>query len=81
MVIDEKCRQQICQGLSRAAELASTPIRMTTKTSSAAALTHYKSPLADIKARVQASQTRAVLSVNAELVRLYWDIGRLLGAQ
>lgn len=34
--------------------------------------------LGDIKSRIQQSQTRAMLSVNAELVRLYWDIGRLV---
>ncbi len=34
--------------------------------------------LADVKGRIQAAQTRAVLAVNAELVRLYWDIGRMI---
>ncbi len=34
--------------------------------------------LAAVKGRIQAAQTRAVLSVNAELVRLYWDIGQLV---
>ncbi len=34
--------------------------------------------LADVKGRIQAAQTRAVLSVNAELVRLYWDIGLII---
>ncbi len=34
--------------------------------------------LADVKGRIQAAQTRAVLAVNAELVRLYWDIGRVI---
>ena len=34
--------------------------------------------LADVKSRIQAARTRAVLSVNAELVRLYWDIGRII---
>lgn len=37
--------------------------------------------LADVKGRIQTAQTRAVLAVNAELVRLYWDIGRLIGAR
>lgn len=40
--------------------------------------TRYAKLLADIKARIQAAQTRAVLAVNAELIRLYWGIGRLL---
>ena len=34
--------------------------------------------LADVKGRIQAAQTRAVLAVNGELVRLYWDIGRIV---
>lgn len=34
--------------------------------------------LADVKGRIQAAQTRAVLAVNAELVRLYWDLGRMI---
>ena len=34
--------------------------------------------LADVKGCIQAAQTRAVMSVNAELVRLYWDIGRII---
>ena len=33
---------------------------------------------ADIKQRIQSAQTRAVLAVNTELVRLYWDIGRII---
>ena len=32
----------------------------------------------EIKARIQQAQARAVLAVNAELVRLYWDIGRMI---
>lgn len=32
----------------------------------------------EIKGRIQAAQTRAMLAVNAELVRLYWDIGRII---
>ena len=34
--------------------------------------------LADVKGRIQTAQTRAVLAVNTELVRLYWDIGRII---
>ena len=41
-------------------------------------LTPYAGLLADIKTRIQTAQTRAVLAVNAELVRLYWEIGGLL---
>ncbi len=36
----------------------------------------YQSLLADVKARIQGAQTRAVLAANAELIGLYWDIGR-----
>lgn len=41
-------------------------------------LVGYASLLKDVKSRIQQAQTRAMLSVNAELVRLYWDIGRLI---
>jgi len=34
--------------------------------------------LADVKGRIQSAQARAVLAANAELVRLYWDIGRMI---
>ena len=34
--------------------------------------------LADVKGRIQQAQTQAVLAVNSELVRLYWDIGRII---
>lgn len=39
---------------------------------------NFSALLADVKGRIQAAQTRAVLAVNAELVRLYWDIGRII---
>jgi len=38
----------------------------------------FASLLADVKARIQAGQTRAVLAVNSELTRLYWDVGRII---
>jgi len=34
--------------------------------------------LESLKSRVQQSQTKAMLSVNRELLQLYWDIGRLI---
>jgi predicted nuclease of restriction endonuclease-like (RecB) superfamily len=34
--------------------------------------------LADVKGRIQIAQTRAVFAVNTKLVRLYWDIGRII---
>lgn len=42
------------------------------------ARTGFSALLAEIKGRIQTAQTRAVLAVNSELVRLYWDIGRII---
>jgi predicted nuclease of restriction endonuclease-like (RecB) superfamily len=36
----------------------------------------YEDFLSDLKTRIQAAQLRAVLSVNRELILLYWHIGR-----
>ena len=36
----------------------------------------YAALLADLKARVRAAQMKAALSVNRELIQLYWDIGK-----
>ena len=44
-------------------------------------LAEYSGLLAEIKTRIQTAQTRAVLAVNAELIRLYWQIGQLLDAR
>lgn len=41
----------------------------------------YAALLSDIKQRVRHGQTRAMLAVNAELIRLYWDIGALIHAR
>ena len=38
----------------------------------------YPKLLAEIKARVHASRIRAAVSVNRELILLYWEIGRLI---
>jgi hypothetical protein len=38
----------------------------------------YAPLLAEIKARVRRAQTRAVLAVNAELIRLYWEIDGMI---
>jgi len=43
--------------------------------------TGYDDFLVDLKARVRAAQTKAALSVNRELVLLYWQIGRDLLAR
>ena len=39
---------------------------------------NFTALLADVKLRIQSAQTRAMMSVNSELVRLYWDVGRLI---
>ena len=41
-------------------------------------LARYGDLLGEIKGRIRAAQSRAVVAVNAELSRLYWDIGRLI---
>lgn len=43
--------------------------------------TDYAVLLKEIKDRIAQAQARAVLSVNAELVRLYWDLGRIIDAR
>ena len=45
---------------------------------SAALPVGYANLLADLKARVRAAQLRAVVSVNRELILLYWDIGKII---
>ncbi|MBI4742909.1 MAG: DUF1016 domain-containing protein [Betaproteobacteria bacterium] len=42
---------------------------------------NYADLLADIKQRIRVAQTRAMLSVNAELIRLYWELGQMLDAR
>lgn len=46
-----------------------------------APLSDYAGLFGLIKDRIRQSQVRAVLSVNAEMTRLYWDIGRILEAR
>lgn len=52
------------------------------RTSSALLTKHQRIPadypamLANIKARIRTAQVKAALSVNRELIQLYWDIGR-----
>ena len=38
----------------------------------------YSSLLSDIKARIRQAQIKATLSANAEMITMYWDIGRML---
>jgi predicted nuclease of restriction endonuclease-like (RecB) superfamily len=49
---------------------------VTQSTSSSAVPAGYADWLASIKTRVQSARQRAALAANAELVRLYWQIGR-----
>lgn len=43
--------------------------------------TDYPELLRAVKERLSAARSRAALSVNSEMVRLYWDIGQLLDAR
>jgi hypothetical protein len=38
----------------------------------------YGDLLADIKTRIRQAQNRAVMSANAEMIHLYWDIGQMV---
>jgi len=38
----------------------------------------YKQWLIDLKSRIRNSQIKAALSVNSELISLYWDLGRMI---
>ncbi len=42
------------------------------------AMRRYGDLLADIKTRIQLAQNRAVMSANAEMIRMYWDIGHMV---
>lgn len=41
-------------------------------------LVFYSGLLAEIKTRIRQAQTRAALSANAEMIAMYWDIGRMI---
>jgi len=41
-------------------------------------LARYSELLADIKKRIRQAQNRAALSANAEMLWMYWDIGRMV---
>jgi predicted nuclease of restriction endonuclease-like (RecB) superfamily len=41
-------------------------------------LTRYADLLGDIKTRIRQAQIRASLSANAEMILMYWDIGRMI---
>ncbi len=38
----------------------------------------FAAMLVDVEERILAARTRAVLAVNAELGRLYWEVGRII---
>ncbi len=44
-------------------------------------ITFYRDLLGDIKNRVRQAQHRAILSANAEMIAMYWDIGRMIAAR
>lgn len=41
-------------------------------------LAFYGELLGEIKSRIRQAQVKAVLSVNAEMILLYWDVGRII---
>jgi len=44
-------------------------------------ITLYRDLLSDIKTRVRQAQHKAALSANAEMILMYWDIGRMIAAR
>ena len=44
-------------------------------------LSLYSELLSEIKARVRHAQQRAVLSANAEMILMYWDVGRMIASR
>ena len=41
-------------------------------------MTTYQDLLKDIKIRIRQAQLKAVIAANAEMLMLYWDIGRMI---
>jgi len=41
-------------------------------------LVQYGSLLGKIKSRIRSAQAKAALSANAEMIAMYWDIGRMI---
>ena len=41
-------------------------------------MTTYQDLLKDVKIRIRQAQLKAVMSANAEMLMLYWDIGRMI---
>lgn len=44
-------------------------------------VTLYRDLLADIKVRVRRAQHKAAISASAEMILMYWDIGRMIAAR
>lgn len=42
------------------------------------AISDYAALLTDIKTRIRAAQVRATLGANAEMLAMYWDVGRMI---
>ena len=40
--------------------------------------TQFSNLLKEVKTRIQQAQSKAVIAVNSELLRLYWDVGRTI---
>ena len=44
-------------------------------------LAFYRNLLGEIKSRVRIAQHRAALSANAEMILMYWDVGRMIASR
>jgi hypothetical protein len=49
-------------------------------TAGKAGLSGYAPFLGAVKDRIRAAQVKATLAANAELIHLYWDVGRAIAA-
>jgi len=54
------------------------PTRALVRGSATKPLAGYEEFLRDLKARIHSAQIKAALSVNQELIRLYWEIGKAI---
>ena len=41
----------------------------------------YKQWIVKLKGKIRSAQAKAAISVNSELIRLYWDLGKMISAQ
>ena len=41
-------------------------------------LTHYRSILDNLKEKIRQARVKAILSVNAQLIVVYWEIGKVI---